>query len=247
MNESEKPLIIYADYREEKSGIPRLIEESGLRVVRKNLSIGDYVISNEIVVERKSAYDFVHSLFDGRLFDQARRLREAYGSAIIIIEGNPVRLRRYRKMTKQIYAAISSLLVDYDIKIIYSDNVEHTAIIIESLARRLLKSRRTAVVLHKKPKLETIQEQQLYIIQSFPSIGAKTAEKILEYFGSLREFCNASISDLSRVEGIGAKKAEQIYKILNSSYVGKTRQGRKRRRTLTDYYVEEQNSSAHDE
>ncbi len=242
MTDEYKKIIIYVDYREEKSGIPQLLESAGLSLVRTNLSIGDYVISNEIVIERKSAYDFVHSLFDGRLFDQARRLKESYGSAIIIVEGNPIRLRRYRSRSKQIYAAITALLLDFDIKLIYSEGVQHTAIIIESLARRLVRAQREAVVLHKKPKLETLQDQQLYILQSFPSIGAKTAKKILERFGSIREFCNASISELSGIEGIGFKKAEHIYKLLNMRFKikeQKSKDNKKKKTTLMDFYHEE--------
>ena len=238
MNE-EKNIIIYVDYREEKSGIPQLLESAGLKIVRTNLSVGDYVLSNEIVIERKNAYDFVHSLFDGRLFDQARRLRETYGSAIIIVEGNPIRIRRYKSRSRQIYAAIATLTLDFDIKILYSEGIEHTAIIIESLARRLMRTQREAVVLHKKPKLETLRDQQLYVIQSFPSIGVKTAKKILEKFGSIKDFCNATISELSSVEGIGEKKAEQIYKLLNLKYKNaekKQIEAKKRKATLMDFY-----------
>jgi ERCC4-type nuclease len=48
---------IYVDVREERSNIPRLLEEEGILVVRKRLDVGDYLVSEDSVVERKSVND----------------------------------------------------------------------------------------------------------------------------------------------------------------------------------------------
>ncbi len=223
--------IIYVDTREEKSGIPDLLRSANLLVVVKQLSIGDYLVSDEIVIERKTAFDFARSLFDGRLFSQARRLSEHYPHVVFIVEGNPFRLRRYRDRVKQLTAALSALAIDFNAKILYSEGPWHTAIIIESLARRVGQGRR-AVVLHKKPKIDSIREWQLYILESFPGIGPKTAERILETFGTVEGFMNASISELSKVPGIGEKKAELIKKILKARYKPGSKQ---RKGTLEDF------------
>ncbi|MCE4618175.1 MAG: helix-hairpin-helix domain-containing protein [Desulfurococcales archaeon] len=224
-------VIIYADVREERSGIPDILRSSNLMVVLKQLSLGDYVVSDQIVVERKSASDFARSLFDGRLFDQARRLTEHYPIVIYVVEGNPLRLYRYRNKVKQLTAAISSLIIDFNSRVIYSEGPWHTAMIIESLAKRVAQTRRS-VVLHKKPKLSSTREWQLYIVESFPGIGPKTAERILEAFGSIERFVNASIVELSKIPGIGEKKAETIKRILKSPYKPG---GRKRGGTLEDF------------
>jgi len=212
-----KTIIVYSDIREEKSGIPDILEELGLLVVRKQLSMGDYVISDQIIVERKSAPDFIHSLFDGRLFEQASRLTEHYPIVTYVIEGNPFRIRRYRSRLKQLTAALVTLAVDYNVKVLQSEGPYHSALIIESLARRLEFERRS-IVLHKKPKLSSIREWQLYIVESFPGIGSKTARKILEKFGNIEGFVNASIVELSKIPGIGDKKAELIKTILKTPF-----------------------------
>ena len=215
--EKRSNIIVYADSREERSGIPSLLRAAGLLVVVKNLSMGDYVLSDQIVVERKSAPDFAHSLFDGRLFDQAKRLAEHYPYVVFIVEGNPLRLNRYKNRVKQITAAIATLAIDYNARILYSEGPRHTALIIESLVKRLNRERRP-IVLHKKPKLTSTREWQLYIVQSFPGIGPKTAELILEAFGTIENFVNASIAELSKIPGIGEKKAELIKRILKTPY-----------------------------
>ena len=229
-----RQIIVYADYREERSGIPELIEAEGVPVVRKNLAVGDYIISNEIVVERKSAYDFAHSLFDGRLFDQARRMAETYPQVYIIVEGDPARLRRYRGRERQLYAAIVALVMDYGARIIYSGGPGQTAYIIASIARRAAQEGRHAAVLRKKAKLESVSDWQLFILQSFPGVGEKTARRIMERFRSLRDFCNAPKSELARIEGIGEKRADLIITILNRRFDYAPRNPR--RVTLEDFY-----------
>ncbi|MCE4624473.1 MAG: helix-hairpin-helix domain-containing protein [Desulfurococcales archaeon] len=228
--------IVYADYREEKSGIPQLIEAEGVPVIRKNLPIGDYIVSGEIVIERKTAWDFTKSLFDGRLFDQAKRMAEGYPHVIFIVEGNPLRLRRYSSKRRQLLAALASLTVDYGSRIIYTEGPEDTAYMIASIARRLEKEGRRGVIIRKKAKLETIDDWQLFILQSFPGIGERTAIRIMETFNTIREFCNAPMSVLSKIEGIGEKRAELIFTILNRRFPrSKTR---RKTTTLEDFYGE---------
>ncbi len=229
----EKKIIVYADVREEKSGVPRLIEARGILVVRKQLPVGDYIVSGEAVVERKSAYDFAHSLFDGRLFEQASRLSESYPIVVYIVEGDPFRVRRFAGRREQLTAALVALTLDYNVKVIYSVGPDHTASIIASLAKRMQQSGRRGVVIHKKPKLSSTREWQLYILQSFPGIGPKTAERILERFGSIEAFVRASMSEIAKVPGIGEKKAEEIKRILMAKYSREA--GRKPKTTLDDF------------
>ena len=51
-------LRIIIDERERKSGIPKLLKDIGVNVEIKTLPIGDYIVSHETVVERKSINDF---------------------------------------------------------------------------------------------------------------------------------------------------------------------------------------------
>lgn len=209
-------LRIYADVREEQSGIPRMLEEMGVHVVRENLSMGDYLLPGEIVIERKAGDDFLNSLYDGRLFEQVGRLRDHYDEVIVLIEGRPWELYRARGREKQIYASMASLLLDYDVKLIYSQDQRTSAIIIESLARRMAEERGNRVVIHKKPKLSTTREWQLYIASSFPGIGPKLARRLLETFGSLESLFSASVSELQKL--LGEKKAQRMKHLLKAPY-----------------------------
>ena len=47
----------------------------------ENLEIGDYII------ERKTSKDFIASVFDGRIFQQANKITSYTNKAILLIEG----------------------------------------------------------------------------------------------------------------------------------------------------------------
>jgi DNA excision repair protein ERCC-4 len=229
---------IYADVREDQSGIPSLLEASGILVIRKSLPIGDYVVSEDAVIERKTAGDFLKSLFDGRLFDQASRAVEAYDNLLYVIEGNPWRIARRMNRERQYYSALITLAVDYNAKVIYSGGPRDSAFIIESIARRVAERRegRTSPVLKGKPKSASIRDWQVYILQAFPGVGAKTAAKIMERFQTIERFCRASVAELSQVEGLGEKRAEEIKKLLITPFSPKNRRRERKTGTLEDYY-----------
>lgn len=223
-------LRVYADWREEQSGIPRMLEEIGVYVIRENLSMGDYLLPGEVVVERKAAEDFISSLFDGRLFDQVGRMRDHYDDVILLIEGRPWGLYRAKGRERQIYGSLASLLLDYDVKLIYSEDQRTSASIIESLARRIVEEGRSGkIVIHKKPRLSTTREWQLYIASSFPGVGPKLAQRLLETFGSLEAIFSASVSELQKL--LGEKRAQRMKQILRAPY----ERGEKKVRRLDEF------------
>ena len=82
--------MIVVDYREQRSGICDELKKIDIPFELKQLDIGDYIINNEIYIERKTIPDFIESLNDGRLFKQVHNLRDGNKRAIMIIERNVV-------------------------------------------------------------------------------------------------------------------------------------------------------------
>jgi DNA excision repair protein ERCC-4 len=109
--------------------------------------------------------------------------------------------------------------VDYDVKVIYSSDKRDTAEVLVKLAEKFQEhgGKKRIINLHDKPKFESIKDIQLYVVESFPNIGEVNAKKLLEKFSTIRNICNASISDLERVLG-SRKRAEELYKILITPY-----------------------------
>ena len=55
------------DMREFRSTLPSLLHASGLLVIPATLTVGDYVLTPDICVERKSLADLISSFNSGRL------------------------------------------------------------------------------------------------------------------------------------------------------------------------------------
>ena len=52
----------------------------------KRLEVGDVIINNEIIIERKTSEDFLTSMLDGRLFSQIKGMNENFEKPLIIID-----------------------------------------------------------------------------------------------------------------------------------------------------------------
>lgn len=80
--------LINVDPAERQAALLSLLQECDafdVKLVR--LHVGDYLIDDEILIERKTTADFSTSLIDGRLFRQAYRLAHCRWRPVLIIEG----------------------------------------------------------------------------------------------------------------------------------------------------------------
>ena len=191
---------IVIDERERKSGIPKLLQTIGVNVEVKTLPIGDYIVSHETVVERKSIHDFMSSVFDGRLFDQCNRLKDHFQFPIILLEGNVDEIESISENPLVFYGALSTVANDFKIPIIPTPNASHTAKLLVSLSSR--KESPKGPLLKKIKKSNDIQKQQLIVLCSLPGVGEKTAIRMLEKFGSPLKVFSSSTKDLAKISRI---------------------------------------------
>ncbi len=205
-------LRIIIDERERKSGIPELLKKVGVNVEIKTLSIGDYIVAPETVVERKSIKDFMSSIFDGRLFDQCNRLKEHFQFPIILIEGDVDEIDEIADNPLVFYGAMSSVAIDFKIPIIPTPNASHTAKLLVSMCSR--KDVTKGPFLKKIRKSNDIQRQQLSVLCSLPGVGEKLAIRLLEKFGTPLRALSATTSELSKVNGLGSARAKKIKSML---------------------------------
>jgi len=203
---------IVIDERERKSGIPKLLQAIGVNVEVKTLPIGDYIVSHETVVERKSIHDFMSSVFDGRLFDQCNRLKDNFQFPIILLEGNVDEIESMAENPLVFYGALSTIAVDFKIPVIPTPNAAHTAKLLVSLSSR--KKSIKGPLLKKIKKSNDIQKQQLIVLCSLPGIGEKTAIRMLEKFGTPLKVLSSSTKDLAKIPGLGESRAKKIKKML---------------------------------
>ena len=80
------PKYVVVDTREFVSALPGVLHQAGLVPVPVTLEVGDYVLSPEIVVERKALPDLFASLNSGRLYAQATAMCREYKTPVLLIE-----------------------------------------------------------------------------------------------------------------------------------------------------------------
>ncbi|KIO31852.1 hypothetical protein M407DRAFT_217107 [Tulasnella calospora MUT 4182] len=85
VDEAEPPRVI-VDMREFRSSLPNLLDKARLQVVPATLTVGDYILTPDMCVERKSVPDLIQSFNSGRLYTQCELMSAHYNYPILLIE-----------------------------------------------------------------------------------------------------------------------------------------------------------------
>ncbi|KAF2809956.1 DNA repair protein [Mytilinidion resinicola] len=80
------PPRVVVDVREFRSSLPSLLHGQSIVLVPCMLTVGDYVLTPQICIERKSVRDLISSFTNGRLFNQVEAMTEHYKSPMLLIE-----------------------------------------------------------------------------------------------------------------------------------------------------------------
>lgn len=218
----EGPLII-VDSRETRDQIPRLLRKEGARIQQERLEVGDYLLSNRVVVELKTYSDFIRSVHDGRLFQPSSPGRESQlirlaqqKVPLLVVQLEPEGIIPYGSLNS-IMGAISSIILDFRIPIIFTLSPSETTALLLQLAKREQEKKITEIALPSAgKKTHSIKEIQLFILSTIPGVNHTKAKNLLERFSSIQAISSAEINDLIVVPQIGEKLAKRIQAILNS-------------------------------
>jgi len=206
--------IVRVDKRELRSGIVDYLRNFGCEIKEEALEIGDYLLSERVVIERKSFGDFASSIKDLRLFKQAKELTK-FEKPILLIEGFEY---MGNLSESSLLGALSSLILDYNISTIWTKNKRESANFIFLTAKReQFKNRRNEVIRVRKKPL-SLEEEQKYLVAGLPYVNSVLAERLLKKFGSPIRVFNAKKEELMEVEKIGEKKANKILEVLKTKF-----------------------------
>lgn len=205
----DTPITILADMRETRSPVLPRLQELGVQVKVGELEIGDYIISGSIAIERKTAIDFISSIQDGRLFNQAGKMKLNFPRPIFLIEGD-VYSTRSKIAREAIDGALSFLVCIEGISVLYVRNPTAAADLIYRMAKHAQHGLGYDVAF-RRGKVEPGRHESLFCIEGVVGVGPTTAIKALKRFRSTHAFMNASVQDLMTIPGIGKSKAERIF------------------------------------
>lgn len=87
----KEPSRVIVDMREFRSELPSLLHRRGLDIDPVTLEVGDYILTPDTCVERKSVSDLIGSLQSGRLYTQCVSMNRYYRKPVLLIEFDPAK------------------------------------------------------------------------------------------------------------------------------------------------------------
>lgn len=221
---------IYVDYRERE--LVEVLKERFGDIEEVNLKVGDLVLALDdyvVVLERKSAPDFIESLRSNRLWEQLLRMQSVdkiFGKEVrrrfLLLHGSISGLILH-EFDEKLWASLSGAFMEvvyvYGIPIFFLEDDRALPTFIRILVDREKRGANEAMPKERwfRRKLEGIpgKDERIYLLSSIPGIGNELARNLLEHFGSVERIARAGINELTMVEGIGRKRAEKIYEVFH--------------------------------
>jgi ERCC4-related helicase/ERCC4-type nuclease len=212
---------VVVDQRELDSAIAKdLSRREGVRTRLETLAVGDYVLSDRVVVERKTVSDFLDTLTGGderSLFEQLTDASRHYARPVVVVEGGDLYGER-NVHPNAIRGALASLAVDFGASVLRTGSEDETASLLAVVATREQEDRDRTVSVHGEKSSKTLAEQQEYVVGSVAEVGPVTAGALLDELGSVEAVMTADAETLKQAEGVGDVTAERIREVVASDY-----------------------------
>jgi DNA excision repair protein ERCC-4 len=204
---------IQVDHSEREAPLLELLRQSSDFDVRiSRLTVGDYLINDEVLIERKTIVDFAASLVDGRLFPQAARLARDGHRTLILIEG-PRAASMPDVHPHAVQGALVSLAAMWRLPVLHTRDADDSFRAMQFLAAQANGCRERMLRRYaRKPK--RLASRRLFLLQGLPGVGPAIAARLLSQFGSIRSVVTADIDVLQQIRGVGPKKATRILELV---------------------------------
>ena len=210
MTTSHETLAIEVDDRESASPVLTALREcADFRVTVMRLPLGDYLVDNRFLFERKTLPDLMAAIKDGRLFRQALKLSASTLQPAIIIEGTGRELAGSAMRWEAIQGALVTVSLFCGVPLLRTRTPEETVRTMLYAARQGRTFASGALPRRgRRPRGKLAR--QLFILQGLPGIGPGRAQQLLARFGSVEAITRSGAEDLCSVPGIGKRIAEQL-------------------------------------
>ena len=210
MTTSHETLAIEVDDRESASPVLTALREcADFRVTVMRLPLGDYLVDNRFLFERKTLTDLVAAIKDGRLFRQALKLSASTLQPAIIIEGTGRDLAGSAMRWEAIQGALVTVSLFCGVPLLRTRTPEETVRTM-LYATRQGRTFASGALPRRGRRPRGKLARQLFILQGLPGIGPGRAQQLLARFGSVEAITRAGAEDLCSVTGIGKRIAEQL-------------------------------------
>ncbi len=201
---------IVVDDRERHSGvIPVLSAMEGIDMRVERLPLGDYLIDDILLFERKTVMDLTASIKDARLFTQACRLVGSSYRTSLILEGTTRELAASQMRREAIQGALISVTLMLGLPLLRAMDASETARLMVYAARQR-RAWSTAALPRRGRRPRGKRRAQLFMLQGLPEVGPERARRLLDAFGSIEAVLAANDAELQAIDGIGSTTARLI-------------------------------------
>lgn len=205
---------VVADDRERDSRVAHCLREmAAVAFEVRRLDLGDYLIDERLLVERKTVSDFATSVCDGGLFRQARRLAAQRSQQVcVVIEGTSREAEHLGVSREAMQGAVISLTLVCGLPLLRSRDPGETARLLLYAGGQMARARRC--LLHRGGRKPGGRERtRMEMLQAIPGIGPLRARALLARFGGIRALVAASLDEIAEVDGLGPTMAARVHKI----------------------------------
>jgi DNA excision repair protein ERCC-4 len=222
---------VVVDVREFRSSLPSLIHGRSMEVVPCMLTVGDYVLTPTICIERKSVSDLSSSFKNGRLFSQAEAMLQHYKNPMLLIEFD-----QNKSFTLDPFAEHSSTVTTAGnasdlqaklvlltlafprLKVIWSSSPYQTAEIFEELKKQQeepdpIKAVQIGLLAGEDPADQSFNQTPQDMLRAVPGVTQKNMGRITMETGNILEVSNLGERELE--EMAGAEVGRQVWKFFN--------------------------------
>ena len=217
---SGEEVSVIVDSREASSAakIVKGLVERGVHIKTETLEKGDYILSDECAVERKTVHDFVYTLTRRYLFEQLFRLKDVYPKSLILLEGYlPIIYKFSSIQPAAVWGAMFNLAKN-GIAIVNTASYKETVDFLYVAAKQEQIAEKRTPVVHAFKKCDTLTDAQVYFMASLPNIGREKAVAVLKsYQTPLNAIIN--VDDWPKtVRGLGPVINNKVKEVLGTPY-----------------------------
>ena len=191
-------------------------KQQGLEVEVKELETGDYLFDNKVVFEFKTIADYVSSIQDNRVFNEAINQAENYDYHYVIIQGDEATRAKCLAMSRnfqevtyfQYLGAIASLNRYTTVIESYSPFINEAYYRMMITAKKCLQDKPIVKKFPRKDKNPAFN----YLAYCIYGVSAKRAKDIVYtcHLKTMEDLFNLTHQDLTKIDGIGDNLADRI-------------------------------------
>lgn len=218
---------VVTDMREFRSELPCLIHRRGVEVVPVTITVGDYILTPDICVERKSISDLIGSLNSGRLYNQAVQMVRYYSKPVLLIEfdqNKPFHLQGRYMMSESsnnmnVVKKLQLLTLHFPkLMLVWSASPYATAQLFIELKQGKPEPDPEAAALLGCDETAELKEKYNPVMYDFllrlPGINTRNVANVLKRGNSLKELLRLSEDELEPILGSRAN-AQMLHEILH--------------------------------